>query len=365
MTKDNDSELKFTEQIDYSNLRLLINLVIPVISYFTTKYSIKTYDLHREFKNKSTKTVDLPPEIIREHTEINTEELLNKACGDAIVKFVETLSGKIPDKNLTLMYNNLATLDVKTFKKEDFIKIYNKYTRGAYKISDNKINIIYELYLYAIFHELFHMSSRIYRKEDDTKFSGFFQENSSGKSIGRSLNEGYTEIMSKRYFDDTNDIGSSYLLETFFVEFLDDIVGKEKMETLYLNADLPGLIKELEQYSDHESIINFINGLDLVVKYISNKIYLPGEKKLLNDKLKELYDFLLSCFAKKLQLISDIDGINNLSKAIEHFITYSGAKLGAYGREFIFSNKEETINKFINFSNEPINESTDGFSIGK
>ena len=78
---------------------------------------------------------------------------------------------------------------------------------------------------------------------------------------GIALNEGYTEHLNQQhffpdYFDD------SYLHEQSIAYEFEKIIGRVKMEKLYFEADLYGLIQELTKYASVEEIITFLRDFD-------------------------------------------------------------------------------------------------------
>ena len=93
------------------------------------------------------------------------------------------------------------------------------------------------------------MASTIF--QDGIIYSGLSEQN-----IGIGLNEGYTELLAKRYFDKSNNNG--YIFETQIAKLLELIIGQEKMESYYFNANLYGLIEELRKYNNFYSIDNLL-----------------------------------------------------------------------------------------------------------
>ena len=111
-----------------------------------------------------------------------------------------------------------------------------------------------------IAHELLHMATS--KEDDQVLCCGFHQINKKTKTnIGIALNEGYTEHLNQQhffpdYFDD------SYLHEQSIAYEFEKIIGREKMEKLYFEADLYGLIQELTKYASVEEIITFLRDFD-------------------------------------------------------------------------------------------------------
>ena len=99
-------------------------------------------------------------------------------------------------EDLTILINNINTLKIhcKSFKILNLI--FNTNYAGEYDTITNTININDEEIKKDIFHELLHMASSFYK--NGVVFSGFSQLRFS--SIGDGLNEGYTELLCRRYF---------------------------------------------------------------------------------------------------------------------------------------------------------------------
>ena len=122
------------------------------------------------------------------------------------------------------------------------------------------------------------MSSTFYRESDGMIFCGFAQGYKGKKIIATGINEGYTQLLAERYFGESKDILKAYSCEKSIAEKLEMIVGKEKMQSLYLNANLYGLIQELKQYEDENTIMQFISDVDFLNMHLKRKKWLLSEK---------------------------------------------------------------------------------------
>ena len=170
----------------------------------------------------------------------------DKKFNEYINKFINFINTN-PNIDLKLFYQNLKSLIIeekRTFNQLFFIK---SLTKGHYDGYDNKIVVLEEDNFYSIYHELLHCASRrIIENEMNVGFHKFSVNETNGKIIfnmGKSLNEGYTTLLEKRYFgciEHTQKRG--YVIEEFISLMLEKIVGKEVMEKLYFTADLDGLI---------------------------------------------------------------------------------------------------------------------------
>ena len=81
---------------------------------------------------------------------------------------------------------------------------------------------------------------------------------------------------------------------------LEKIVGKEKMLSLYLNANLFGLINELKQYTAEEEIMCFIKNTNFIYKYLDKEKADLALKDMLAESIKEINEFLVKVYFKKL-----------------------------------------------------------------
>ena len=82
---------------------------------------------------------------------------------------------------------------------------------------------------------------------------------------------------------------------------LEKIVGKNKMEKLYFNADLRGLINEVEKFTTKSEIIAFI----LRVDYINSSKYIYNDDKFVINA----YNFLIKTYVSKLMSMIEYNQI--------------------------------------------------------
>lgn len=207
-------------------------------------------------------------------------------------QFIKFLLDNYDDEDLSNFFHNISNLKIKN-KKTSFITGMWRCYDGCYEACSNTI------YIYdneVLFHELLHMASNNYQKESKIVYQGFSQANLNKKNeriIGTSLNEGYTELLYKRYFNGKHD--SAYNYELFVAYIIERIIGPLTMEKLYLNADLYGLVEKLKEYASSEEIIKFLDNFDKILGYeYSNRKYYQEIKK-------EIYYFLYKTFLIKVR----------------------------------------------------------------
>ena len=335
--KKNFAIQDFIIQLEQINFLEVLDAITPIIIFYITNKAITTYRLHREYKPKNISKVALPPELISEYSEVDFNKIIATKYGESIVKFAEVVINTFSEKDLINFYNNIN--DIKTREKSFKIRnlILKSKTAGEYNTKKNEITIDDEYADTTIYHELFHMAGSKY--EDGIDYSGFQQSSLKPgiANIGRGINEGYTELLSQRYFGKNDDNEGTYEYEVFTAEKLEQIIGKEKMESLYLNANLKGLIDELKQYTSEEEIMRFISSTDFLVKHMNDKRLKIFEKNMISNSLKNVNRFIITCYSKKLQQQFD-DGIISSKDELLHkladFISSLSYTIKVGNREF-------------------------------
>lgn len=309
MKKDNNYE------IDIQTLQNFIVFLSSVAIYSAVHH----YKIHKDFNNKKEIKILTPEKINSVLKKRDKKRILSQPLGKDILKFKSVLIENINNEDFNFLFNNLKTL--KTNERIFFLRYFLlQFIGGTYNSKKNKVKILKFIKNDVLNHELFHMASSMYDKEKNITFSGFMQVNyKTKKYIGNGLNEGYTQLLAERYFGETNRVAHSYKICMFFAEKLEEIIGKEKMQSLYLNADLLQLINELKRYDTEENIINFIKSLDLILKYVKymyNPLRnIPTYKFYVSEKNKDLLEFiqskLIEWYTKKKELELENNLIND------------------------------------------------------
>lgn len=269
-------------------------LINSIIVYYTTSKALNAYTLHRDSKPQNISKVILPKELKIEVDEIDLERLKKQKYGKELLKFVEVMVNNFPKEDLINFYNNINTLKVKEKSFDIGNFLFKAYTAGQYNPKKNVINLEEKYAIISIYHELFHMASAI----AGTRIVGFHQSEGS-VSIGKGLNEGYTELLCRRYFG-PGAISLSYEFSMYAASQIEDLVGKDKMQSLYFRANLKGLIDELKKYASEEDIMKFINDTDFVIEHLEQKKVPSKEKKLLNKAMHDVNAFLVKCKGRKI-----------------------------------------------------------------
>lgn len=211
---------------------------------------------------------------------------------DYIMNFYKTLSRNFALLDMSLFSRNIAGLNIihHGFAYEKIFK--HSHLSGEYLPLGNTIKINKHRVNDSIYHELFHMAST-YCSKDEVIHSGFSVQSPVGLYsvlIGVGFTEGYTEVLNKRYFqDETYDY--SYQLQAEISFLTEQLIGRKKMESLYINADLKGFVQEFSKYADVNQIINFIRMVDKISKNMDYQEALANFEK--------IYSFLIESYIRK------------------------------------------------------------------
>ena len=201
----------------------------------------------------------------------------------AYEKFKKVLELNFDSTDLHNFYYNSEWVKVHKFIPNPFTYTIGYYDSGINKLKYRSI---------SLYHELFHLAST--NNEIIPAHCGF-EINEENKSIGYALNEGYTDLLAERYFNE--DIEDSYYEEAQFARSIERIIGRKKMEKLYLNADIIGLINELKKYYSIDEIEQFLINMDVILQFRNQ--YLSTEEIInINKLIEESICFLLKGFCK-------------------------------------------------------------------
>lgn len=248
----------------------------------------------------------------------------SKPLGKELVKFRKNLYRKFNNQNLKLLNNNLASLKVKIkYIAPEILSL--KFFAGKYSIVQNKLTILKTWENVTKVHEFFHIASSYYEENCKLGFSGFHQiifEKS--EHIGLGLNEGYTELISRRYLgSEYSYVTYRYDVCTFFAKKLEEIVGQDKMETFYLNADLFGLYTYLTRFDEGSNVATFIVMLDYIFKMAT---YNNSKELAEYYELVECYLYKWFIMSKQEELDNHVIDENTFNIEIQNYIDSLGNK---------------------------------------
>lgn len=288
--KDLDEIITSIRQINCNDLFQFVSpFVIGFIASETIKTTKQIYNIKRDLSIKNVKILETPS--ILKTSEFKKEEIKERFQEEYITcieKFYNTITNNIPYANIETFKKNIV--DVTIRKMNDKEKYYNP-VNGFYDCNSNNILLNVEK---SIFHELFHMSNTIVT--DNMVFTGFQQSSIHQKlDIGGGLNEGYTALLTSRYFKI-----ASYPLESNIAEKVEKIVGQQKMEGMYFKADLYNLVQELKKYNTEQETIQFLKNLDFIKDYLSTAKSLI-EKHNCKQVFLEINKYLIKSYSKKIK----------------------------------------------------------------
>ena len=266
----------------------MFKLLLPstIVDSLNKRFAIK-----QDESLANLKAIDIPP-VFKTNIGLS-KRIRNKELRD----FYNTLMESIPDYDFPYMHRNINTLRIYPIYIQN-PKFFRRKVAAYYNCIKNTVRYTKNVKDKVLPHELLHMASTVKRDEDTSIFSGFSQSTKLGnyELIGRGLNEGYTQYLAEKYFD----VGyRSYPLEVLIAAKLEDVITEEKMEKMYFNADLKGLVHELLKYIDEKAIIMFMYAIDFL-----GTLY--GETDIEQDFswIKKAYfyvvEFLLEIKTKKL-----------------------------------------------------------------
>lgn len=258
-----------------------------------------------------------------------------------IQNFKDTMKVNLIAEDFNILQNNIDNIMINQSQREHTAG--TNYTVGGYDFFNRSINLYNEVSTTTIYHELFHASSSYYDRQKEVVFSRF-HHHSKEKDIGRGLNEGYTELLTSRYFG--NDTDSGYKNETHYANLVEGLIGKEQMQSFYLKSDLDSLISELSKYNSVEAVMQFIDDLDkfIVIEElrkdkIDNFENIPYAEYLawfdeVNEYISKTYmqlnQFIIDSYINK--LYND----PNFEEKKNQLMTMMSAPLTFFNKEYVF-----------------------------
>ena len=271
-------------------------------------------EINKDIEIEKTDKIVMPPELISNHTGINYKNIISYEFSEEIAKFARIMTTNFSSENLVILYNNINDLKIEKIYMNEFLEhikniIFKRGTKdlnvAGYNVFLNRVRIEEEYVDIDMPHELFHMASSVYDKEKKVLYTGFVQtiikEN---RNIGDGINEGYTERMVAKYYDESilSD-STSYKYLCNVARNLDEIVGKDKMENLYLKANLKGLVEELVKYNSYDNVMHFISATDYLYHNLNESRKSKQEKEVITNELKFINIFMIESITKSTALM--------------------------------------------------------------
>ena len=279
----------------------------------------------------------------------------NKEFQVYIEEYEKVLNSK-PHINKQFYNKNISETTIYIYNIIDRIKAHNGagLTVGYYDLSDKVIKLRKKIIRdkEVFFHELTHLANAC--KKDGIGYCGFSQyDKSTKKSIGDGLNEGFTELFVRKNF---NLQGKTYNCVYNSVEALTEIIGMEKMETLFFDCNLGGLVDEIKKYGVYEEEINrFILNLDYIV-YERNSTLITSKQY--KNCQKEVYMFITKLFAKKKTFESENQVIDDEMIKFEtkkfSLQYYNNKKFIKKKMNFVSQKESDKIDKYVDEALEEV-----------
>ena len=203
-----------------------------------------------------------------------------------IHKFIDVIESNFPKECRDNFYHNISNL--KLVRKEH---LYN--VSGIYDSEENEITYEDDNN-YTLFHELFHMAS------STRKNVGFHSDYTKS---GYGINEGYTELLTRKYFGKDEE-DTSYSVELSVASILENVIGEDKMKKLYMTANYYGLVFQLQEYIGDDSI-KFIKLVDQYTKLTTTPIPILFKisfyEKLIKNVVDKISQYLALIYINKNQ----------------------------------------------------------------
>ena len=253
-------------------------------------------------------------------------EKLKKSIDSEILKqflsYLDKLKDYTSEENLITVYKNLNTAKI---EKNRLILLLG--VGGWY---NSKENIIEYSIFSSIGHEFLHLSSSYYNSSDDLVTVGFRQGNKN-LSIGRGLNEGYTELLASRIYNKNRKITIDYKNEVKIVRLFELFFDDYKiMEKYYFHHDLPAFIRYMEKFIPHDEIIKIICDIDEITA-ICNNINFVHFYYSTKVQITLYHWFIINCRDQdKIRLFQDLICENPIISAVIHNKEYKLCKENFY-----------------------------------
>lgn len=332
----------------FNNSNMLIKDYLYLLSYLLPSNPDEIYTLYKDYFPENITEAIIPVELRLRNKDLDIRNINKQKFSKLIKDFTNTITNRYSGDALINFYNNIYDLNVKVNLGLMFLAI-----GGDYSLEKNEITVSSP---YSIFHELFHMSSSYYDCKCHISYSGFWYSSSisfDGRFIdlGSGIDEGYTELLAKRYFGEKYEMSTVYTFESSIASKVEKIIGRDRMEELYFKADVLGFINELKKYTSLEETIRFISVLDYIsVNSFNIDVFANNRIK---NNVYYVFNFLVKTYLIKLHkelksgLISDQEFIQKSSKFITSF--EDSIRIGFH--DYTYFPKNYLLNKEIDMSN--------------
>ena len=338
-------------KIDDILIRLLYIMFNPIIDLFSSHRKIEKYTICKKNISDNVIKISIPNELKEKYPlEIIEGNIINNIEND-IKEFITTIENKFDKNECAIFLKNIKSLKFNFFEEKENIQAY-------YDSRNNEIYLKEHYSKVSIFHELLHVaSSKTKLKSRNTGF----EKASKNLFVGIGINEGYTQLLTERYFNNLENVNNIYPYEVSIADMVEEIIGRKTMEKLYMSANLYGLVGELEKYSTMNEIAKFITSLDYVSINYDRIDLTQNEIKQMHESLDCIANYLLVTFLKKLKESIEIKkvSIEESSKMFLEFIKKIGVGYEISGNEYVLS----IYNNFQKYLDEIFNNGEYNFKI--
>lgn len=255
--------------------------------FFTRKNKL----ILSKVNNCNNVSIELSPHLIKA-SKVNDIELL---C-DKVKNFLIVMERDCKNFDSTIFEINFKQIlfNIKGLQNDLFNRRSGWVSSNHLKLLELGINDIESIY-----HELLHismMTSSINKKYE------FY-------------NEGYTELLTQRYF---NSGPRTYPAETLVLSNIELILGKDYLEEKSFKGELVNTITELSKYTSYENITNFIDKMNIIFSIEQTNFISEKEKvEKYAESLSAVLEILFSCLKIK------INNTSNLFEKMEYLLKCS------------------------------------------
>ena len=239
-----------------------MNILIPVI---IGAVGASVYKNHKKNSpNSRQNNINIKEEIKETPKTVDTGSASFNHLPLNVKEIASRIEANLGRKDLSAFHHNIKNLKI-TNKLDLFdskCNVNKTVFESLYYPSLNKIYISNKCNNFSLSHEMLHLSST--RVNGRVAYCGFNQISPQG-NVAVGINEGYTELLATRYFGDMPH-KYTYITEQAYAGIVETLIGKNKMENLYLQSDLNGLMNALCSYYSMNDVQKFIKSVDIISK---------------------------------------------------------------------------------------------------
>jgi len=271
-------------------------------------------------------------------TEEEKNKILAKINNIYVNKFIEIMKNNEKDVYLDNLYSNLRITKIidcaiiqNLIAKNSATYGGNYYVGGKIiLLLGDKININDYVVNLTPYHELLHLLTTKIENENVISIGV------SSNTFAEAINEGYTEILTTRYFGFlSKNEDETYNLYKWFAKMIEEILGQNLFEKYYFEVNQDLFIKELAKYSNEKIVIDIISLLD----------YLFGNEDKIYTIEKELLD-------NNTARIDELKMLYNESKMIRNIVFNNLIEIHKNKTKLLLDNKEIDYETFLSIIND-------------